>query len=334
VSVLRSYQVLDPASIDAADVARETFAEDVLVGLSERPKRISSKYFYDGRGSRLFQKITDLGEYYLTRAEAEIFETRGAEIVAAVGNQPMNLVDLGAGDGRKTALLLEQLLEAGVDVHYVPIDISESAMAELIETMGDRFPDLSISGLVGEYFEGVRWIGRQSDRHNLVLFLGSNIGNLNKPLARAFLRRLWRSLNDGDHVLIGFDLKKDIELLLAAYNDSEGITSAFNLNLLTRINEDLDADFDVSMWRFFCTYNVFSGAMESYLVSLEAQTVRVGALHSSFTFAPWEPIHTEYSYKYLDRDIAELAAHGGFHDEARFYDSNHWFCDALWRARK
>jgi len=334
VSPERTYRVLDPASVDLADAARENFAEDVLVGLSERPKRINSKYFYDGEGSRLFQRITDLEEYYLTRAEAEIFETRGAEIVAAVGAGPINLVDLGAGDGRKTVLLLDRLLEAGVDVRYVPIDISESAMAELIETMGARYPSLAISGLVAEYFEGVRWIGRQSDRHNLVLFLGSNIGNLNKPLARAFLRRLWRALNPEDHVLVGFDLKKDIELLLAAYNDSAGVTASFNLNLLARINAELDADFDVSRWRFFCTYNVFSGAMESYLVSLEAQSVHIGALHSTFKFAPWEPIHTEYSYKYLDSDITGLASHGGFADEARFYDRNRWFCDALWRAKK
>ncbi len=334
MAVERSYQVLDPTAVDIADAARETFAEDVLVGLSERPKRISSKYFYDGEGSRLFQRITDLEEYYLTRAEAEIFETRGSEIVAAVGDRPLNLVDLGAGDGRKTVLLLERLLAAGVPVRYVPIDISEAAMAELIDSMGARFPELPISGLIAEYFEGVRWIGRQSERHNLVLFLGSNIGNLNKPLARAFLRRLWRALNPGDHALVGFDLKKDIELLLAAYNDDQGITAAFNLNLLRRINIELGADFDVSKWRFFCTYNVFSGAMESYLVSLQAQTVHIEALQSRFSFAPWEPIHTEYSYKYLDSDISGLAEHGGFEDQARFYDSNRWFCDALWRAKK
>ena len=334
VSIERGYQILDPATLDTADAAQETFAEDVLVGLSERPKRVSSKYFYNDAGSRLFQAISDLDEYYLTRTEAEILEARGPEIVAKLGAKALNLVDLGAGDGRKTVLLIERLIEAGVDVRYVPIDISESAMVELVESMGARFPTLPIAGLVGEYFEGVRWLGRQSDRHNLVLFLGSNIGNLTKPLARAFLRRLWRSMNRGDHALVGFDLKKDIELLLAAYNDRKGITARFNLNLLARINADLDADFDTSKWRFFATYNVFNGAMESYLVSTEQQTVRVGALHAAFDFAPWEPIHTEYSYKYLDSDIAALARHAGFDDEARFYDSRGWFCDALWRAHK
>ena len=334
MTIERGYQVLDSADLVGADIGRETFAEDVLVGLSERPKRISSKYFYDAEGSRLFQGITDLEEYYPTRIEAEILESRGAEIVEALGGEALNLVDLGAGDGRKTVLLLQKLLEAGIDVTYVPIDISESAMAGLVQSMGIRFPTLKISGLVAEYFEGVRWLGRRSSRHNLVLFLGSNIGNLNKPLARAFLRRLWRALNSDDHVLIGFDLKKDIEVLLAAYNDSEGVTAAFNLNLLHRINTELDADFDLEKFRFFCTYNVFSGAMESYLVSLERQSVHVGALDSSFDFNPWEPIHTEYSYKYLDHDIAGLAGHGGFRDEARFYDDRKWFCDALWRVLK
>jgi dimethylhistidine N-methyltransferase len=334
VSIERGHQVLDPASLDTPDAARETFAEDILVGLSERPKRISSKYFYNEEGSRIFQAISDLEEYYLTRTEAEILETRGAEIVASLNTKVLNLVDLGAGDGRKTVLLIDRMLSAGIDVRYVPIDISESAMAELVETMSARFPTLPISGLVAEYFDGVRWLGRNSDRHNLVLFLGSNIGNLARPRARAFLRRLWRALNADDHLLVGFDLKKDIEVLLAAYNDREGVTARFNLNLLTRMNRELDADFDLSKWRFYCTYSVFTGAMESYLLSLEPQTVHIGALQASFTFTAWEPIHTEYSYKYLDSDIAGLAAHGGFEDAARFYDEKRWFCDALWRVVK
>jgi uncharacterized SAM-dependent methyltransferase len=158
--------------------------------------------------------------------------------------------------------------------------------------------------------------------------------NFDRARARAFLRRMWSDLKSGDRLLIGFDLKKDIELLLDAYNDSQGITTAFNLNLLTRINRELHADFDVSKFRHFGTYDVFSGAMHSYLVSLAQQTVYIDALQLTFEFKPWEPIFTEYSYKYLESDIAALSADAGFVVERQFFDHRHWFVDSLWRAEK
>lgn len=323
---------LEPAKRDDAEEARQALAEDVLVGLSETPKRLSSRFFYDATGSALFQDITDLEEYYPTRVEHSILSTHAEALLQRFAGDPLNLIDLGAGDGRKTRVVLEKALEMGLDIRYVPIDISVDAMRGLVKDMGARFPTLPISGLVSEYTQGVRWLGEQDDRRNLMLFLGSNIGNFHKAQARAFLRRLWMALNHDDRVLVGFDLKKDIEKLLAAYNDREGVTARFNLNLLSRINRELDADFDIDGFRHFSTYNVFSGAMESYLVSMREQTVRIGALHSTARFAPWEPIHTEYSYKYLPRDIAALAQHSGFVEEERFLDENGWFCDALWKV--
>ncbi len=328
------WQRLEPDMLDEAEAARRDLAEDVLVGLSETPKALPSRYFYDAEGSRLFQTITDLDEYYPTRVEHEILVAHADTLLARFEGVPLNLIDLGAGDGRKTRVLLARALQLGLDVRYVPIDISESAMDGLVRDMGRRFPTLTIQGLVSEYTAGVRWLGQQSDRANLMLFLGSNIGNFGKAQARAFLRRLWLALNPGDRVLVGFDLKKDIELLLAAYNDREGVTSAFNLNLLTRLNRELDADFDPSNFRHFATYNVFSGAMESYLVSMVAQTVHIRSLAATFSFAPWEPIHTEYSYKYLESDIDKLAEKSGFVDEARFFDHRRWFCDALWTVER
>lgn len=323
---------LEPIARDEAEETRQALAEDVLVGLSETPKRLSSRFFYDARGSELFQSITDLAEYYPTRVEHEILETHAEALLQRFEGDALNLIDLGAGDGRKTRVVLAKAIEMGLDVRYVPIDISADAMGGLVASMGTTFPTLPIHGLVGEYTQAVRWLGHQGDRRNLLLFLGSNIGNFHKAQARAFLRRLWMALNPDDHVLVGFDLKKDIELLLAAYNDREGVTARFNLNLLSRINRELDADFNVSDFRHFSTYNVFSGAMESYLVSMREQTVRIGALHSTARFAPWEPIHTEYSYKYLPGDITALARHSGFAEEDRFLDANSWFCDALWRV--
>lgn len=328
----RGYRVLESSLLEPEQLAHAQFADEVLVGLSERPKRLSSRFIYDAEGSRLFQAITELEEYYPTRCEAEILTEHGDVILGCGGKRPLNLVDLGAGDGRKTAILLERAQALGIDARYVPIDISEAAMEDLVERMGRRFPGLPIAGLVSEYDEGVRWLQQEDARHNVVLFLGSNIGNFDRAAARAFLRRLWRALAPDDHVLIGFDLKKDIDALLAAYNDREGVTASFNLNLLRRINTELGADFDVDRFRHYSTYDVFSGAMESYLVSLDRQTVRLGELGDTVEFTPWEPIHTEYSYKYLESDVDRLRDHGGFADDGRFFDARRWFCDALWRV--
>ncbi len=331
-----SWKVLDAVTAGELQDERREFALDVLEGLSETPKRLSSRWFYDEVGSELFAKIMDVPQYYLTDCEREILDHEAAAITAPlVGQGAFNLVDLGAGDGRKTMLLLRHLQRSGADVTYVPIDISEQAMESVVSRVAAELPGLPVRGIVSEYTDGLRWLHAQPGRQpNLVLFLGSNIGNFNKAQARAFLRRLWTALADGDRVLIGFDLKKDIDLLLSAYNDPAGVTAAFNVNLLARINRQLGGDFDVERFRHFATYNVFSGAMESYLVSLAGQQVRIEAIGQTFDFEPWEPIHTEYSYKYLETDVTGLAGATGYEIEARFYDRRRWFVDALWRVQK
>ncbi len=324
-----AWHVLSPTT---AESLQAEFALAVLTGLSERPKRLSSRWFYDDRGSELFQRIMALDEYYPTDKERWIFEHHGAAIAERFAGQVLDVVDLGAGDGTKTLALIGHLQQVGASVRYVPIDISEGAMATLHGIVERRRPGLQVQGVVGEYVAGLRWLASQDQRQRLVLFLGSNIGNFDKPRARAFLRRIWSSLRKGDHLLIGFDLKKDIEVLLAAYNDSEGVTREFNLNLLARINRELGGDFDCASWRHFGTYSVFSGAMESYLVSMVQQTVHIDALRQDFHFEAWEPIHTEYSYKYLPHDIDDLAAATGFAIEGRFSDPDGWFTDTLWRV--
>ncbi len=329
------YRVLGASTLEALHDPRRDFAYDVLVGLSERPKRLPSRYFYDDEGSRLFQRIMALPEYYPTDCETEILTAHAAHIVEPMLRGPFNVVDLGAGDGAKTRILLEHLRRVGADFTYVPIDISEGAMRELVHNVHARLPGVRVDGLVCEYTAGVHFLGREHrERHNLVLFLGSNIGNFNAVQARAFLRRLWSVLRAGDFALVGFDLKKDIEVLLAAYNDSQGVTAQFNLNLLRRINRELGANFDLEAFRHFGTYNVFSGAMESYLVSLEPQVVRVEAVEQAFAFDAWEPIHTEYSYKYLRSDIESLAHDTGFELHTQFEDPRGYFADALWSVMK
>lgn len=325
------YEVLRKSTGPRSD--GESFAADLLLALSQRPRRIPSKYLYDAAGSRAFQQITRAEDYYLTRCERDILERHGAEIAATLDEPRINLVDFGAGDGHKTHLLLEKLLAAGIEVEFVPIDICEHAMQELVEATRRRLPGLRVRGLVADYFEGLEWLADETTCPSLVLFLGSNVGNFEEPRAREFLQPLRRSLRRGDTVLLGFDLKKDIDELLRAYDDREGLTREFNLNLLRRINRELDGEFELSGFRHYRTYNAVSGAMESYLISTRRQEVWVGALERSFRFEAWEPIQTEYSHKYLESEIESMAEEHGFSMIGRFVDSRGYFLDALWRVR-
>ena len=327
------YRVLKPEDLAAAHGLR-AFALDVLNGLSETPKRLSSRWIYDDEGSRLFSQICKLDEYYPTRTEAEILRCHTGEILESAGTHDLDIVDLGAGDGRKTNIVLKAASKQLEDIHYVPIDISEASMSSLVINTRTQFPSLQVAGIVAEYFDGLHWLSNSNDRRKLVLFLGSNIGNFNSVQARVFLRQLWEALNDGDQVLIGFDMKKNIELLLAAYNDKQGVTAAFNKNLLKRINRELGGNFDLTAYRHFATYDVFSGAMESYIVSLEQQTVVIRELQSTFEFSEWEPIHTEYSYKYRLSDIDGLALDTGFGIVDQYHDAKGWFTNSLWQVEK
>lgn len=332
MTVSQGYEVIDEDAAARATSVHE-MAYEVLVGLSSRPKSLPSRYFYDDRGSELFREIMKLEEYYLTSCEHQILERHAGDMIAELDG-PLDIVDLGAGDGAKTRLVLRHV-SARTDVTYIPVDISQGAMASLVETLGEEMPALAIHGLVGEYTRAMRWLSEnRRDRPRLVLFLGSNIGNFNRAQARGFLSRIWTHLDPDDRLVVGFDLKKDIERLLAAYNDPSGVTAAFNLNLLTRLNRELGANFDLSRFRHYGTYDVMSGAMESYLVSLENQTVLVGHIQRSFEFRAWEPIHAEYSYKYLRSDVDALAVDSGFEVRHRFGDLRGWFIDDVWAPVK
>jgi L-histidine N-alpha-methyltransferase len=329
-----TYQVLTHKDLDQVVSLNQAFASEVLVGLSQIPKRLSSRYFYDERGSRLFQKIMDLPEYYLTACEFEILKSQMDVFFSLMGGESVNLVELGPGDGRKTSILLEYFLKMSCDFLYIPIDISEASMKTLSNHLNNKFPKLTSKGIVAEYFDGLKWLNYMTSQRNIVLFLGSNLGNFDKAHSRAFLHNLWNALNDGDFAVIGFDLKKDINLMLKAYNDAKGVTAEFNLNLLRRINRELGGNFDLKKFHFHSSYDVFSGAVESYLVSKEKQTVFIKEISQSFSFEAWEPIHTEYSYKYLESDIQELAADTGFVIEKQLYDSKKYFVDSIWRVQK
>ncbi len=328
------YRILDPTDLREVGGSQSDFAREVLAGLSSFPRTLPCRYIYDDLGSDLFRQIMELPEYYPTSCERQILETCGDDIVSVMDGRPFDLVELGAGDGRKTAVLLKNFCDRGYDFQYVPIDISEGAISGLVERLATEMPTLKVEGVVADYFDGLRWVSQMDDRLNLVLFLGGNIGNFEPPDHVNFLHNLWNSLNDGDLLLSGFDLKKDADKLINAYNDSAGVTAAFNLNLLTRINNELGGHFDLGAFRFYATWDPLKGAVVSFLISQCEQTVRIDALEKDFSFDAHEAIHTESSYKYLPHLIEDLAAETGFTVEKMLYDQKHWFSDAIWRVVK
>jgi L-histidine Nalpha-methyltransferase len=310
----------------------ETFARDVIDGLTRTPKSLPSKYFYDDEGSRLFRQITELPEYYLTRCEHEILQTHRQELAALLAGGPFNLVELGAGDGRKTKVLLEHFLDEGLDFRYIPIDICEAAVRDLIGNLKQCWAHLPSEGLTAEYSQGLRWLSERKEQRNLVLFLGSNIGNFSQEGMQLFLASVREALSEGDLLLIGFDLIKDVPLIEKAYNDSRGITARFNLNLLQRINRDLGGNFRSDRFRFFSHFDRSSGAVESCLISGRKQVVELERLHRSFIFEDEEPIHTERSQKYLESEVVRLAQETGFAVVRQMKDQRGYFLDSLWQA--
>ncbi len=309
------------------------FAEDVLAGLTSTPKQLSSRYFYDDEGSRLFMEIMKLPEYYPTRAEFKIFEEQTDEICRAFtdGAIGIDLIELGAGDGAKTAVLIHHFLKEGIDFTYSPIDISQEANDALSTRFRTMFPDLKISPLTGDYFKVLGSLENGSGRRKVLLFLGSNIGNFQQDKALGFFRELRAVMNATDRLFIGFDMQKDPRVIVAAYDDPEGVTAAFNLNLLSRINRELGADFDLSKFSHYAQYRPVECAARSFLISREKQTVTIKALNRSFDFDQWEPIFMEISQKYTRAMIEELSSDSGFEIEQEFYNPDDFYIDSLWR---
>ncbi len=309
-----------------------TFAEDVRRGLSSNPKFLSSKYFYDDEGSRLFQEIMKLPEYYLTKSEFEIFSTQTKQIYEAFGaSGEFDLIELGAGDGAKTSVLVDYFLKRKAAFTYVPIDISEEALHFLTDKFTAQFPNLSIQTERGDYFRTLETFKSKSDKRKIILFLGSNIGNFGRQQAQDFFASLRAVMNDGDRLFIGFDLQKDPRAILSAYDDAAGVTAAFNLNLLTRINRELSADFNPADFSHYASYHPIEGAARSFLMSRKTQTVTVESLNATFEFAAWEPIFMEISQKYNLAMIEDLARASGFQIAENFFDGRNFYANSLWK---
>ena len=307
------------------------FKDDVNEGLSKVNKTLSSKYFYDKKGDAIFVEIMNMPEYYLTNAEMDIFKNQTQNIIDSLQLQKdtfFELVELGAGDGTKTKQLLQKLDDDGYDFEYVPIDISQNALNQLESNLHKEFPNVNVSKRQGEYFKILSSF-KDTKAPKVVLFLGSNIGNLLDDNAKRFVTSLSESLNTNDKILLGVDLIKSVDIVLPAYNDKQGITKRFNLNVLERINRELEGDFNLDEFDHVPEYTVVEGIAKSYLVSKIDQSVTIDALNKSFVFKKGEKIHTEISRKYNDEIINNILKDSQLKIITKLTDRKHYFADYI-----
>lgn len=322
-------------SAEKAKQRVDTFRKDVLKGLTDFPKHLSSKYFYDHNGDQLFQDIMAMPEYYLTDCEMEVI----TEYTQAIGElfrdreKGLDLIELGAGDGKKTKVLLKYMAEKDFNFTYKPIDISQSALKSLTLSLADKMPSLDVDGEVGEYFEVLERLKTFDKRKKVIMILGSNLGNLRHPQAIVFLKKLKNALLDEDLLFMGLDQKKDPKIILDAYNDAAGITEAFNKNILVRINRELGANFKIDKFRHWEAYNPETGTAKSFLVATEAMEVYIKELDQTINFDAWETIHTEISQKYDDKVVAWLAEQADLEIVKSFTDKKGYYKNYAFRRK-
>lgn len=309
----------------------EQFKSEVNEGLSNSVKSLPSKFFYDKKGDELFVEIMHLPEYYVTRSEHEIFKNKSLSIIQALQLKPdiyFELIELGAGDGMKTKELLQQLSLQNFNFDYLPIDISQNALDKLEMDLNKEMPNISVKTKQGDYFDVLESL-KENQHPKVILFLGSNIGNMSDELATHFMSNLGENLGFGDKLFLGVDLIKPSTVVLPAYNDSQGITAAFNLNLLDRINRELDADFDIEHFKHQPEYDEKEGIATSFLVSTKEQNVFIKKLNKTFHFAKGEKVLTEISRKYNDKILNKIIKKADFAIRDRITDSKKYFANYI-----
>jgi dimethylhistidine N-methyltransferase len=315
---------------DRALATLNPMTRDVVKGLTATPKRLSPKYFYDAAGSALFEEITQLPEYYLTSTELGIFQQYAQEMIAAAGRE-LTVLELGAGSAAKSIVLLRHLQAQQPCLRYIPIDLSESALDEAVIRVAAALPMVQVTPAVMDYTDGVDDAGRTEGR-KLVLYIGSSIGNFEPFQAGALLSKIRAGLHPGDSVLLGTDMRKAPSILIPAYDDSKGVTAAFNKNVLAHINRELDADFDLEAFAHRAIWNSAASRMEMHLESLSEQSVHLRAANLSVRFRKGETIHTENSYKFTMPMLRAIAQNAGLAIEHTWSDSRGWFTVHLLRA--
>lgn len=301
-------------------------AADVREGLSRSHKTLPPKLFYDERGSTLFEEITRLPEYYPTRTEAAILTANADEICSRIGRD-VSVSELGAGTATKTRILLDSLVRMQNKVDYFPLDVSHAALQMAQNELNADYETVNVQPYVGD-FEDLSFLGAHAPPR-LVLYIGSSIGNLEQKDAIKLLKNVASHLSVGDHLLLGVDLVKNREVLLAAYNDCAGVTAAFNKNLLSRINRELNGHFDIDAFQHIAIWNESAARVEMHLESTCAQEIRIDALNQTLNFSEGERIHTENSYKYTIARLEDLMRSSGFDVEHIWTDPQSWFAVAL-----
>ncbi|HEY1903949.1 MAG TPA: L-histidine N(alpha)-methyltransferase [Terracidiphilus sp.] len=314
-------------------------ASAVREGLDARPKRLPAWLFYDADGSDLFEQITRLPEYYLTRTEREIFAAHAAEIIARAAQfedadaTRLRIAELGAGSADKTRLLLKAAVDRQQTLVYEPVDVSASALEAARERIEREIAGVEVSPRVLDYTQGLDLEPAAPGERRLVLYIGSSIGNFEPHQAELLLQGIRAGLEPGDTLLLGVDLRKNEHTLLAAYDDASGVTARFNLNVLARLNRELAADFDLEAFAHRAVWNPDESRIEMHLESLTAQRVRVRSLDLEVKFGAGESIHTENSYKYAPGHAEAMLSDAGFDPESTWTDPKEWFAVCLARAQ-
>jgi len=315
-----------------SDLADESFADAVAAGLDVRPRSLPCRFFYDERGSLLFEEITQLDEYYPTRVERSILAGNAKAIAQSIGPDP-ELLELGSGSAAKTRLLIAALIAEHGSLLFRPVDISPTILESSSRQLIEDHPELSVHAVAAEYDAALRRLANAEARSSrLVAWLGSSIGNLPRNEAAAFLGRVGSVLRPQDRMLVGIDRRKDTRVLERAYDDDRGVTAAFNLNLLERANRELGSDFDLDQFEHRAIWRDDRGRVEMHLVSRRAQTVRIGELDASYDFEAGETIHTENCHKYSRDEIDELAERAGLRVVDRWNDPEELFEVSLMQA--
>lgn len=312
---------MNKATLEVVDLQPDAqiFLQEVLEGLNGEPKRLHPKWLYDEKGSQLFEQITALPEYYVTRTELAILQQYAEEMVSYMGEQAV-LVDLGSGSSEKVKMLLNQANDWAA---YIPVDISKEFLAQSAASLAGLYPSLKVSPVCADYTCRFELPHLEQASKKIVFFPGSTFGNFEPQDAKAFLQSMSYLLNKGDGMLIGIDLRKDPETLHRAYNDTMGVTAAFNMNMVARINRELQADFRLEQWEHYAYYNIMHYRIEMHIRSLEDQIVSIG--DEQIRFQKGETIHTENSYKYDVDSFQALAAPYGFQTEKVWTDPDDLF---------
>lgn len=311
------------------------FEQEVSTGLTGFPKHLSSRFFYDKKGDKLFQEIMDLPEYYLTECEFKILKNHTQAIAEAFNNKNgFDLIELGAGDGKKTKILLKYFSEKKIDFNYLPIDISQNVLDELETSLKQELPGVNVKTQQGTYFKTLENLASYNSRKKVIMMLGSNIGNLLHAQAIDFLQHIQKAMNFEDMLFMGFDQKKHPQTILDAYNDSTGVTESFNKNILARINTEMDANFDLDSFLHWPVYDPETGTTKSFLVSKIEQEVKINALGLNVHFDPWESIHTEISQKYDDSVVEWLANEAGLEISSWFTDDKKYYKNYIFRKKR